>query len=197
LIYRSFLCARCFSPGGTLPLKIFEQRYMGMASACLKDELPFGVCLIAEGSELVQAGSKPAVPHTIGTLARIVEWDMAQLGVLQVVVQGDERFRILSSRNETSGLSRGEVMFLDPEPVQKIPADYARLVPLLRVIVEDLGDRAPPKPHRFFDAAWVGYRWCEVLPIPLLARQKLLELEDSVSRLEIIFRFLSQKGLVK
>ncbi len=184
-------------PGGALPLKIFEQRYMDMAAACMKDEMPFGVCLIAEGSEVVQPGKAPAVPHEVGTLARIVEWDMAQLGVLQVVAQGDERFRIVSRRNEPSGLARAEVTFLDPEPVEKIPADYARLVPLLRAVVEDLGDRAPPKPHRFFDATWVGYRWCEVLPIPLLARQRLLELEDSVSRLEIIYRFLAQKGLVK
>jgi Lon protease-like protein len=70
-------------------------------------------------------------------------------------------------------------------------------VTLLRAVIEDLGERAPPKPHRFSDADWIGYRWCEVLPIPLLARQKLLELEDSVSRLEIIDRFLAQKGLVK
>jgi Lon protease-like protein len=184
-------------PGGALPLKIFEQRYMDMATTCMKDESSFGICLIAEGAEVAEAGSPPAVPHEVGTLARIVEWDMAHLGVLQVVAQGDERFRILSRRTEPSGLMRAEVSFLDPEPVQKIPDDFARLVPLLRAIVEDLGDRAPPKPHRFFDAAWVGYRWCEVLPIPQLARQKLLELEDSVSRLEIIFRFLNQRGLVK
>jgi uncharacterized protein len=184
-------------PGGALPLKIFEQRYMDMAVASMKDETPFGVCLIAEGSEVAQPGSEPAVPHDVGTLARIVEWDMAQLGVLQVVAQGEERFRVLSRRSEPSGLMRAEVAFVDPEPVAKIPADYSRLVPLLRVVVDDLGDRAPPKPHRFFDAAWVGYRWCEVLPIPLLARQKLLELEDSAARLQIIFRFLAQKGLLK
>lgn len=184
-------------PGGALPVKIFEQRYMDMAAASLKDETPFGICLIAEGAEVAQPGAEPAVPHDVGTLARIVEWDMAQLGVLQVVVQGEERFRILARHNEPSGLTRAEVAFLEPEPVQKIPTDYARLVPLLRAVVDDLGDRGPPKPHRFFDAAWVGYRWCEVLPIPLLARQKLLELEDSVSRLQIIFRFLAQKGLVK
>jgi Lon protease-like protein len=33
-------------PGGRLPLRIFENRYMEMAKACLKDGSPFGVCLI-------------------------------------------------------------------------------------------------------------------------------------------------------
>jgi Lon protease-like protein len=119
------------------------------------------------------------------------------LGVLEVLVAGSERFRIHSRRTESSGLLRAEVTMLAAEPVQKVPPGCAALIPLLRAVVADLGERAPPAPHRFFDAAWVGYRWCEVLPIPLIARQKLLELEDSVSRLEIVLRYLEQRGLVK
>ena len=184
-------------PGGALPLKIFEQRYMDMAVSCLKDGAAFGVCLIADGSEVAQPGRAAAVPHEVGTLARIAQWDMAQLGVLQVVAEGGERFRILSQRVEASGLLRAKTQLLPPEPAQPVPGDLERLVPLLRAVIDDLDERAPPKPHRFGDAAWVGYRWCEVLPIPLLARQKLLELEDSLSRLEIIDRFLAQKGLIK
>ena len=46
-------------PGGRLPLRIFEQRYMDMAKACLKDGSPFGVCLIREGEEV----GAPAVPR--------------------------------------------------------------------------------------------------------------------------------------
>lgn len=179
-------------PGGALPLKIFEQRYLDMAKDCLKRGEPFGVCLIAAGSEVGQ----PATPHPVGTLAHIASWDMAQLGVLQVVATGSQRFRILSQTAGPSGLLRAAVALMPPEPVEKIPASCARLIPLLRAVVADLGERAPPAPHRFFDASWVGYRWCEVLPIPLVARQKLLELEDSISRLEIIARYLAQKGLL-
>lgn len=184
-------------PGGALPLKVFEQRYMDMATASLKDGSPFGICLIARGTEVAQPGQPAAQPHPVGTFARIADWDMTQLGVLEVTARGEERFRIVSQRVEPSGLIRAEVRPYPAEPVQKIPGEFARLVPLLRAVVDDLGERAPPLPHRFFDAAWVGYRWCEVLPIPMVARQKLLELEDSVSRLEIIFRFLEQKGLMK
>lgn len=192
-----FLLNAVLFPGGRLSLRVFEQRYMDMVAACLKGDLPFGVCLIAEGAEVAAPGMVQAVSHAVGTLARIVEWDMTQLGMLEIVVQGEDRFRIVSSRGEPGGVLRAETALLDPEPVQKIPPACARLVPLLRAIVEDLAERAPPKPHRFYDAAWIGYRWCEVLPIPVLARQKLLELEDSISRLEIVQRYLAQKGLLK
>ncbi|MBL8486798.1 MAG: LON peptidase substrate-binding domain-containing protein [Rhodocyclaceae bacterium] len=178
-------------PEGRLPLRIFEQRYMDMAKTCLREGSPFGVCLIASGQEV----GKPAVPHPVGTLASIAEWDMPQLGVLQVVARGGERFRILRRWVEASGLAMGEVELLAPEATAKIPQQFARLVPMLRAVLEDMGNAAPTPP-RFFDAAWVGFRWCEVLPIPDVARQKLLELEDVESRLEIVFRFLDSKGLI-
>lgn len=34
-----------------------------------------------------------------------------------------------------------------------------------------------PPPHAFDDAAWVGYRLSEAVPVQALAKQKLLELE--------------------
>jgi hypothetical protein len=178
-------------PGGALPLKIFEQRYMDMAKACLKAEAPFGVCLIAQGAEV----GAPAEPHTVGTLARIATWDMEQLGVLQVVVHGGERFRLLRHWAEPSGLVHGEIELLpDPAP-QAVPADAAGMVALLRAIVADLAAAGPPPPHRFDDAAWVGHRFCEVLPIPNTARQMLLELDDAASLLAIVKRYLVQKKL--
>ncbi len=179
-------------PDGVLSLRVFEQRYMDMVKECLKHELPFGVCLIETGAEV----GEPAVPFGFGTLARIADWSMNQPGVLNLTVRGGERFRAVSRRTEPSGLLRAEVQVLPEPAVQPIPGDYARLVPLLRVIMADLGQAAPPEPHRFYDATWVGYRYCEVLPISNVARQKLLELDDSISRLEIIFRFLEQKNLI-
>jgi len=183
-------------PGGRLPLRIFEQRYMDMAKVCLKENSPFGVCLIARGLEVAQAGKAAAEPHGIGTLAHLADWDMPQLGVLNVTAQGSQRFRILHHWAEPSRLLRADVELIAEEDTIPIPGDYARLVPLLRVIVAELGPLAPAAPHRFFDAGWIGMRYAEVLPIPPAAKQKLLEVEDSIDRLEIIFRFLESKGLL-
>ncbi len=183
-------------PGGSLPLRIFEQRYMDMAKVCIKDNLPFGVCLIGQGAEVNAPGQAPAQPNGFGTLARIGDWDMPQFGVLNVATRGEERFRIIATQREKSGLLRGEVDLIGMPAIQPIAGDYGRLVALLRVIIADMADSAPPEPHRFDDAGWVGYRYCEVLPISNAARQKLLELDDDISRLEIIFRFLEQKNLL-
>ena len=90
-------------PGGTLPLKIFEQRYIEMTKACLRDNRPFGVCLIREGQEV----GAPAVPETIGCLATIERWDMPQLGLFQLVARGGERFRLLETRVASNGLMSG------------------------------------------------------------------------------------------
>ena len=74
-------------PGGLLPLKIFEQRYIAMAKACIRDGSEFGVCLIKEGREV----GTPAVPQDVGCLARIVHWDMPQFGVFHLQIEGLQR----------------------------------------------------------------------------------------------------------
>ncbi len=187
-------------PGGRLPMRIFEQRYMDMAKVCLKESASFGICLIAKGEEVAVAGHKPAEPHAVGTLAHIADWDMQQLGVLDIIAQGGERFRLQRHWVEDSGLLRGEIELIATTPaIMPIPGAYARLVPLLRAIVEDMAadaPHAPALPHRFFDAGWLGMRYAEVLPIPNAAKQKLLEMDDSIDRLEIIYRFLESKGLL-
>jgi Lon protease-like protein len=186
-------------PGGRLPMRIFEQRYMDMAKVCLKESNSFGICLIARGEEVARAGRKAAEPHAVGTLAHIGDWDMQQLGVLEIVAQGGERFRLLRHWSENSGLLRGEIELIAAPAALPVPQAYARLVPLLRAIVDEMAvgsPNAPATPHQFFDADWLGMRFAEVLPIPVVARQKLLEVEDSIDRLEIIYRFLESKGLL-
>lgn len=186
-------------PGGRLPLRIFEQRYMDMAKVCLKESTSFGICLIAAGEEVARPGAPPAAPHRVGTLAHIADWDMQQLGVLDIIAQGGERFRLLRHWAEGSGLLKGEIELIAAPPVLPVSGSYARLVPLLRAIVDEMAagtPHAPAMPHRFFDAGWLGMRYAEVLPIPSAARQKLLEIEDSIDRLEIIYRFLESKGLL-
>ena len=186
-------------PGGRLPMRIFEQRYMDMAKVCLKESTSFGISLIAAGEEVARAGATPALPHAVGTLAHIADWDMQQLGVLNIIAQGGERFRLLRHWVEDSGLLRGEIELIAAPAVLPVPGAYARLVPLLRAIVEDMAPNAanaPAMPHRFFDSGWLGMRYAEVLPIPVSAKQKLLEIEDSIDRLEIIYRFLEDKGLL-
>ncbi|HOI51759.1 MAG TPA: LON peptidase substrate-binding domain-containing protein [Azonexus sp.] len=178
-------------PGGVQPLKVFEQRYLDMAAACLKDNTPFGICLIDAGAEVGEA----AVPHTVGTLASIANWEMEQLGILMLDAIGGRRFRILDHEVGADRLLRATVELL-AEPEVPLPQNRERLLPLLQRVVGDLGPARMPEPHRYDDAGWVGYRLTEVLPIQNLAKQKLLELDDPLARLEILETFLDQRKLL-
>ncbi|QRJ65627.1 LON peptidase substrate-binding domain-containing protein [Azospira restricta] len=180
-------------PGGTLALKVFEQRYLDMTADCMKREAPFGVCLIASGQEV----GAPAVPHAVGTLAHVASWEMEELGILLLAVRGGRRFRILASETAADGLLRAEVELLPEAAGVAVPAAQRGLLPLLEKVASDIGPEKMPLPHDWNDAAWVGYRLTEVMPVQLLAKQKLLELDDAVARLEILFKYLSQRGLVK
>ena len=180
-------------PGGILSLKVFEQRYLDMVAGCLRQKAPFGICLIAKGKET----GEPAIPHSIGTLAHIVEADVPQLGFLTLKVRGGSRFRILSSNVRSDGVRYASVELLEEATGQDVPAAQSGLLQLLQQVVSDLGVERIPEPHAFNDAAWVGYRLTEILPVQVLAKQKLLELDDPLSRLEIIHSYLAQRQLVK
>ena len=179
-------------PGGLQPLKIFEQRYLDMAAACMKEERPFGVCLIVAGEE---AGGV-AEPHPVGTLARITDWEMEQLGLLQVTTRGEQRFRIVDTTVGQNNLLQAEVEIIPNDGPLPFPVERQRLLPLLRRIAGDMGPARIPEPHHYDDAEWVGYRITEILPVQNLAKQKLLELEDPISRLEILEKFLDQRKLL-
>jgi Lon protease-like protein len=183
-------------PGGLLPLKIFEQRYVEMAKACMKDEQPFGVCLITQGEEVASAPGVTPEIATVGTLARITDFDMPQLGILQVVTRGGSRFKVHQHSVQPSGLAVGEVVPIADEPTVALAATYEPLVKLLELIATRVGPQNFPAEHRYDDASWVGYRLAEVLPLPLSIKQSMLEINDAGVRLQVLHKFLAQQGLV-
>jgi hypothetical protein len=158
-----------------------------MAKTCLKDGAPFGVCLIQEGREV----GEPAVPFAVGTLARIADWDMPQLGVLQVVARGEGRFRILERHTQADGLARGRVALLADDADGPVPAASARCARLLERVIRDTPS-AVAAPHRLDSASWVGMRLAELLPLPMESKQELLELTDAIVRLERLNGILSR-----
>ena len=150
-----------------------------MAKRCLREGSPFGVCAIREGQEV----GAPAIPADIGCTARIAQWDMAQLGVLEVMAQGEQRFRIVERRVERSGLQLAKVELLPPEADAAVPAHCGDCLRLLERLIEQQGALLP-SPHKLDSAAWVSARLAELLPLPLAAKQELLELDDAAARLE-------------
>jgi len=178
-------------PGGLLPLRVFEQRYVEMTKSCLREERPFGVCLIREGSEV----GAPALAEQIGCLARIAQWDMQQLGLLQITARGEQRFRVLERTLQPGGLARARIELLAADRDAPVPDRFSACSRLLEQVIEQYGARQIEPPFRFESSSWVSARLTEILPVPLGAKQKLMELEDALQRLEILHKYLAQHGL--
>ncbi|HLX24231.1 MAG TPA: LON peptidase substrate-binding domain-containing protein [Usitatibacter sp.] len=179
-------------PGGLLPLRIFETRYMDMAKACLKESSPFGVCLIREGQEV----GAPAVPEDVGCVARIAECDMEELGILKVKAEGISRFRIVSREVTKSGLIVGEVEESAAEARVTDAPGLAESAEFLRKVIAGIGTERFAQPLDFEDAAWVSFRLAEILPLRIDVKQKLLELTDATLRIAILHKFMKQQGLI-
>lgn len=169
-------------PGGPLPLRIFEPRYVDMVRDCLRRERPFGVLLIREGNEVGGATST----HAVGTLARIVDFNPLSDGLLGITGRGEGRFRTLEKWRQPDGLNRGCIELLpEPEP-RVLPARYRHFAELLRRVLPELGSVYADIPRAFDDAGWVSCRIAEILPIDLAEKQRLLELDDPLERLDFI-----------
>lgn len=173
-------------PGGPLPLRIFEPRYIDMVSHCMKSDLPFGVLLIREGEE-----GGLATTHDIGTLASITDWYQGSDGLLGVTAAGRQRFRLLSGRQQADGLNVGAVEEIAAEPEMALPPEYAHLKKILENVLDDLGRLYESLERRYDDAVWVTYRLVEILPIDLEQKQQFLESNDTLARLKVINELLS------
>jgi uncharacterized protein len=176
-------------PDGLLPLRIFEQRYLEMTKACLRENRPFGVCLIREGREVGAA----AVPERVGCLASIEQWDMPQLGMFHLVARGGGRFRIRDMQVAPNHLISAVVEPIPPDSPPDAVDPLCREV--LQSIVEKVGAERFPAPLKLDDAAWIGYRLAEVMPLEARVKQELLELTDAGQRLERLHALLVKQGL--
>jgi Lon protease-like protein len=170
-------------PQGPLPLRIFETRYVDMVGRCLRAAQGFGVVLIREGAE-----TGPAETYDVGTMARIVDFHQLSDGLLGLSCIGEQRFRIQSRSRQADGLNLAEVDWLDAESVVPVPARHARLPRLLGSVLPQLGEVYANIDMHLDDAAWVGHRLAEILPIPLAAKQACLELDDPIQRLDVLAR---------
>ncbi|MEO8738954.1 MAG: LON peptidase substrate-binding domain-containing protein [Casimicrobiaceae bacterium] len=182
-------------PGGMLPLKVFEQRYIEMTKSCLKDEKPFGVCLLNRGEEVARPDAIGEFAG-IGTMARITQCDVPQLGILHLKTEGGTRFQVQSHSVNHDGLVVGQVTAIAPEPTLPLPEAYQPLAALLELLVERVGREHFAGETATGDASWVGYRLAELLPLPLAIKQSMLEINDSEVRLKVLAQFLKDQEIL-
>jgi len=197
-------------PGGILPLRIFEVRYLDMIGKCHKAGAPFGVVSLTEGSEVRRPADSSAsgdgFAHeafsSVGTLATITEFSMSQPGLMTIRCTGAQRFEISRREKLKHGLWIADVTRLEDDQAVTIPPDLqitadalGRLIRSLQV--RDIAQAQMPlqAPYRLDDCGWVSNRWCELLPIPLELKQRLMQLDNPLMRLELVSDILERTGI--
>lgn len=197
-------------PGGLLSLQVFEVRYLDMVGRCHKAKAPFGVVLLTEGSEVLQRSSNaggddifaPQAFQNTGTLARLTAFSNPQAGLQVIQCQGVQRFTINRREKLKHGLWTADVTLIDADKTVPIPDDLQGTAEALRQLIGNLERRNPPggaspihQPYQFDDCAWVSNRWCELLPIPSDLKQRMLELDNPLLRLELVGDILNRTGI--
>lgn len=183
-------------PGGLLPLKVFEARYLDLMGHCMRSGEPFGVVCMSRGAE---AGDNPEGVRIerVGVLARIEDVDAEQAGILKVRCIGGSRFRLREApAQQAQGLWVAPAELIDADtPRLPDPALQPTVQALQQALEALLGQDVKPfaEPLQWRDAGWVANRWCELLPIPLAAKQRLMELEDPTIRLQLVDEFLRSR----
>jgi len=188
-------------PGGQLPLRVFEVRYLDMIGRCHRAGAPFGVVALAQGQEVRTPGAPRERLQPVGTLARITALEQPQPGLLLIQCQGEQRFRIDQPHQLRHGLWVADVSLLPPDPVVTIPDDLQAAARTLRRAHDSLRrqPQALPLPATdaldYDDCGWVANRWCELLPLPTTTRQHLMSLDSPLLRLELVADMLSRGGI--
>jgi Lon protease-like protein len=194
-------------PGGLLPLRIFEVRYLDMIGKCRKAGVPFGVVSLTSGSEVRKAGAEAERFSSVGTLAEIREFDSPQSGLLQIECVGTQRFRIRQTELQKHGLWVAEVEAVPDDVALEIPDDLKHTSTALRRLIDTLEERRRAQdetarlpigePYRLDDCGWVANRWCELVPMQLELRQRLMALDSPLMRLELVSDLLARTGITE
>lgn len=187
-------------PGGLLPLRIFEVRYLDMVRKCHEAGAPFGVVTLQQGSEVRQPGVTETFA-SVGTLAAIDALDAVQAGLLNIRCSGSQRFRVLRTEQLKHGLWIADVQRIADDAVVALPEDLQPAAQALQRVLATLEQRGMAAPlaaaaPRLDDCGWVANRWCELLPLTPTIKQQLLELDSPLLRLELVADFLARHNIL-
>ncbi len=194
-------------PGGILPLRIFETRYLNMIRDCSREQTPFGVCLLLDENDQAEADQQPRQSRmtTIGTAADIIDFSTTDDGLLGVVAHGSRRFQVVSTGVRHDGLITAAVAWMADDAPHTIQPQHAILVDVLRQLHEQIGSKLQQQADNrddidlrsmlqncdYDDAATVGFRLADLLPLSVHDQQVLLEMSDADERLDSLLQAIS------
>lgn len=197
-------------PGGYLPLRIFEVRYLDMVGKCFKADEPFGIVTLNRGSEVRTApsdalggsGTTQEVFYPVGTLARITQLSRPQPGLMMISCTGEQRFEVTQPELFKHGLWLGRAQLLPDDLSVPIPEDLLPVAGALARVIDTLKaqgmtpEQMPVQPpYALHDCTWVANRWCDLLPMSLAQKHRLMMLDNPLVRLELVSDLLERNGI--
>lgn len=178
-------------PGGLIPLKIFEARYLDMVRSCLRNHTMFAIVAVLPEDETDPEGNFPFA--NVGTAVEIVDTDVTTVGLMMIRCVGQYRVKVNSSKQQIDGLVVGDVVDIPNDLPMTVPEDLRLSSRVLKQLLDSWNEQHKSAKHKlviepycFEDASWVANRWVELLDLPLLEKQRLMQLDSSILRLELI-----------
>lgn len=178
-----------------MQLRIFEPRYLDMVKNCLKNNTAF--CLVAVAPEATAQPNNKLPFASVGTVMKISHADVTTVGLMMIDCVGQHRIKIHSFTQQADGLLIGDISDIANDREIAIPDDLNILSTRLQNLIESFADQGVlpsdipiAKPYQYHDASWVANRWVELLELPLLEKQRLMQLDSPIVRLELIHDLL-------
>lgn len=188
-------------PGSILPLRIFEVRYLDMIRRCIDNAAPFGVVSLIQGNEVSRPQQTESFAH-IGTLATIISHESPQPGLRVIRCVGQQRFRAIRTERLKHGLWVSDVEYLPDDTQVNVPDELLSCKQLFETMLARMPQATrralfseEPDLKQLCDCGWLANRWCQLLPLPLEMKQRLLELTSPLIRLELISDLIEKLGL--
>jgi Lon protease-like protein len=182
-------------PGGILPLRIFEPRYVDMIRWCLREQANFGVVLLRQGSEVNVPANQPSAKRKLfkmGTEAAIIDFNQADNGLLGIVAQGQRKFSIVTTEEQKDGLLLASVQYLPEEPLGELLDEHESLVAVLKDLLQHpLIQQLNPEID-LQQARSVSYRLADLLPLEPEIKQTLLQMNWPKERLSELRRLVGK-----
>ena len=181
-------------PAGLLHVTVTAAPALALLQRCHDDNGVFGVSWL---QTMADGAHRPA---EVGVVARLETLAAHEHG-LRVSCLGRHRFRVDGqAERDDAGQWSCQARTLDDDAALTPDATMFPTVQALgRAIVSMRagGEFSMRQPYRLDDAGWVANRWCELLPISLEAKQRLMMLMDPRARLALVDAYLREQRIVR